>query len=119
MLTIPGTLPNLNDYIGACRRNKFAGAKMKNQAEHLISIYIKAQLRHKIKNPVTLHYTWYEPNKRRDLDNIAFAQKFIQDALVNCNILQDDGWQYVQGFTHDFKVDKKNPRIEVKIKEVE
>jgi Holliday junction resolvase RusA-like endonuclease len=120
-LVIPGTLPNLNDYIGACRRNKFAGAKMKNQAEHLISIYIKAQLKHvKFKNAVILHFTWIEPNKRRDLDNIAgMGHKIILDSLVNCGVLVDDGWRYVAGFTDNFEVDKKTPRIEVHFEEVE
>lgn len=53
---------------------------------------------------------------RRDLDNISsFGRKVIQDALVNAAVLKGDGWKHVVGFSDRFEVDKKNPRIEVKI----
>ena len=53
------------------------------------------------------------------MSNIAFAKKFIQDALVQCSILKDDGRNYVVGFSDKFDVDKKNPRIEVLIREAD
>ena len=34
-------------------------------------------------------------------------------------ILANDGWDYVEGFVDVFSIDKKNPRIEVKIVEPE
>lgn len=49
---------------------------------------------------------------------MAFAKKFVQDALVQCGVLKDDGWKYVVGFSDRFEVDKENPRIEVLIKEI-
>ena len=117
-LTISGQLPNLNDYTTANRANRYKGAEMKKQAEHTIGCHIKQQLgRLRINHPVYLRYKWYEPNKRRDKDNIAFAQKFIQDSLVKCGIIEDDGWNNIIGFSHEFEVDKKNPRIEVIIEE--
>lgn len=118
-LVIQGILPNLNDYTRACRTNKFAGSKMKKDTEALITLYIKTQLKTQIKSSVKLSFRWYEPNKRRDLDNICFAKKFILDALVKNGILENDNWQYVQGFTDEFYVDAKNPRVEVEINEVE
>lgn len=93
---------------------------MKKQTEHLICIVIRQQLKKlKISKPVTMHYTWIEPNRKRDKDNIAFAKKFIQDALVDCEVLKDDGWTNVIGFTDTFGVDKKNPRVVVTIEERE
>ncbi len=66
-----------------------------------------------------MHYRWYEPDKRRDLDNVsAFGRKCIQDALVKTKVLQDDGWKNIVGFTDEFYTDKGNPRIEVDIEEV-
>ena len=118
-LIIQGTLPNLNQYVLACRSNKFAGSKMKKDTEALITLYIKTQLKTQIKGSVNLSFKWYEPNKRRDLDNIAFAKKFILDALVKNGILENDNWQYVKGFTDEFFIDKENPRVEVEINEVE
>ena len=70
--------------------------------------------------PVSMAYVWYEPNKRRDLDNISsFGRKVIQDALVDSGVLENDGWQNIRGFNDEFRVSKDEPRIEVHIFEVE
>ena len=118
LLTIKGQLPNLNEYTRACRSNRFAGANMKKKAESIIEIYIMQQLKGvRFPGTVELSFRWYEPNKKRDLDNICFAKKFILDALVSNGIIVADGWKGVVGFTDNFFVDAKNPRIEVEIKE--
>lgn len=120
-LIIAGRLDNMNDYTSACRTNQYKGAKLKQKNENVVKQAIYEQLgRLRIKNPVRMLYRWYEPNKRRDLDNIsAFGRKVIQDALVDTRVLQDDGWRYVKGFQDEFYLDKGNPRIEVEIIEDE
>lgn len=120
-LIIAGRLDNMNDYTSACRTNQYKGAKIKQKNENVVKQAIYEQLgRLRIKKPVRMFYRWYEPNKRRDLDNIsAFGRKVIQDALVDTRVLQDDGWKYVKGFQDEFYVDKGNPRIEVEIIEDE
>lgn len=118
-LTIPGVLPGLNEYTEANRRNKYAAAKMKNQCEHLIMLMIKSQLRGvKLNGPVQVRFTWFEPNRCRDKDNIAFAKKFIFDAMVKTKLIPGDGWKYIEGFEDKFSVDKKKPRVEVEIEEI-
>lgn len=115
-LTIPGTLPGLNSYIAAERANRYKAAAMKRDAEQLIGLCARSQLRGiNFAAPVTMAYTWYEPNRRRDKDNIAFARKFIQDALVAASVLEGDGWAHIEGFSDRFEVDRGNPRIEVLI----
>lgn len=64
----------------------------------------------------TIEFSWYEKNKRRDKDNVAFAKKFILDAMQEMGILENDGWQQVIGFSDYFFIDKENPRVEVVIK---
>lgn len=120
-LIIAGRLNNMNDYTSACRTNQYKGAKLKQKNENVVKQAIYEQLgRLRIKKPVRMLYRWYEPNKRRDLDNIsAFGRKVIQDALVDTRVLQDDGWRYVKGFQDEFYVDKGNPRIEIEIIEDE
>ncbi len=120
LLTIPGTLNNLNDYIAAERTNRHKGAKMKAANEDIVIIAIRQCMRGvRIDKPVFMEYTWVESNKRRDKDNISsFGRKVIQDALVDAGVLKDDGWKYVFGFSDRFEVDKMNPRIEVLIKEI-
>ena len=103
---IPFRLPSLNEYINECRRNKFAGAKMKKQIENDIGLYIAKLPR--FDAPVTIHFHWIEGNKRRDLDNIAFAKKFILDALVKQGKLKDDNRRCVTAFTDTFGYDKES-----------
>ena len=76
-LTISGKLDNLNDYITACRTNQYKGAKLKHHNEHKVVYAIYEQLgRLRINNPVYMTYRWYEPDRRRDLDNISsFGRK--------------------------------------------
>lgn len=119
-LIIPDRLNGLNEYISANRTNPKAGNKMKQDAQNLIMWQIRSQLRGiHIKNPVILKYDFYEPNKKRDLDNIAsFAHKVIQDSLVKTGVIHNDGWNEITGFLDQFYCDGKNPRIEVTIVEV-
>lgn len=119
---IPGKLPGLNDYLKAERsfsRKHSCGNDMKQQYQMVISNAIRTQLRRlSIKVPVTIEYRYYEPNKKRDLDNIAgVAHKFVQDALVKCHVLENDGWSNIIGFRDSFFVDRHNPRIEVTLVE--
>lgn len=120
LLKIPGKLPGLNDYIAAERANRHKGAKMKADSGNIVTVAIRQCLRGvRIEKPVFMEYTWIEPSSRRDKDNISsFGRKVIQDALVDAAVLKDDGWKHVVGFSDRFEVDKKNPRIEVLIKEI-
>lgn len=118
--TIFGRLPNMNDYSDAQRRNKYAGAKMKRQAQDNVLAVILAQLgRKRVNGRVMIKYTFYEPNRKRDMDNVsAFAHKVIQDALVELGTIENDGWKHIAGMHDLYFVDKKNPRIEVELIEV-
>lgn len=120
---IKGRLPGLNEYLKAersFRRKHSCGNDMKRENQMIISSAIKTQLKRlKVKKPVYIQYKFFERDKRRDLDNISsVAHKFIQDALVNCGTLENDGWQQIKGFTDEFYIDRKNPRIEVTLLEV-
>ena len=103
---IPLKLPSCNDYINACRRNKYAGAKMKAETEEAIGFCLQS-LPRKFKKPVSIHFHWVEENKKRDLDGICFAKKFILDAMVKCGYLKDDNCRYVTGFTDSFEYGDK------------
>lgn len=119
-LVIKGKLDGLNQYTLACRGNKFAGATVKKRNEKIITEAIIEQIPSiKFEGKVELNFRWYEKDKRRDLDNICFAKKFILDALVKNETIQTDNWQGVKGFTDKFFIDKDNPRIEVDIRSAE
>ncbi len=118
LLKIPGRLPGLNEYSELERNHRYAAARVKRDTELRIMIAAKSQLKGvQFSNPVNMYYTWFEPNKKRDKDNIAFAKKFVQDALVKAGILKNDGWKEIEGFSDSFDIDEKNPRVEVRIEE--
>ena len=119
-LTIPGTLPGLNDYIGALDKSRHAGAALKKTAQRKVEICARTQLRKFRPNgPVWMKYIWYERIRRRDPYNTSsFGRKVIQDALVKARILENDGWAQIEGFSDEFRVDAKHPRIEIEITEV-
>ena len=106
---IPFRLPSLNQYINECRKNRFAGAKMKKTVDSDIAYYIN-QLP-KYDRPIKIHFTWVEENRRRDLDNVCFAKKFILDSMVKAGKLKDDNRNYVVGFEDSFKYDKESKVI--------
>ena len=116
-ITIPGRLPGLNDIIEACRKNKYAAAKQKREAE--FQVMLCSYMLPKLKEPVRLDYVWYEVAQRRDWDNVMVGQKFVQDALVKQHKLKNDGWNNICGITHEFRTDRDNPRIVVTITDAE
>lgn len=118
-LIINGRLPGMNEFIDKERTHRQAGAALKKSAENLVRFHIREQLRgYRPKTPITIYYYFYEPNRRRDLDNISgFAHKIIQDSLVKEGVIANDGWDYVAAFYDSFHVDSKFPRIEVEIVE--
>lgn len=115
---IPGRLDGLNEYTAACRRDKHAGGKMKRHNQTIVEWAIKASRLKAMRTPIKARFVWIEPNAKRDKDNVAFAKKFILDALVEMGIIASDGWKHIDGFTDEFLVNRSNPRIIVYLEEV-
>ncbi len=97
---IPLKLPSANEYIDVCRTNKYKAADYKRGIESRLALFLKRIP--KFENPITIHFHWVEGNKRRDLDNVAFAKKFILDALVKLGKLKDDNRKCVTAFSDTF-----------------
>lgn len=114
-IEIPMRLPSLNQYIYECRKNKYAGANMKKQIEKDLAWYINKLS--KYDKPIYIHFHWVEENKRRDLDNVCFAKKFILDSMVKAGKLKDDNRNCVTGFTDTFEYGKES-KVILEIKEV-
>lgn len=108
-IEIPLKLPSLNEYINECRKNRYAGAKFKKQVEDAIGYYLMSLPR--FNNPVSIHFHWVEGNKRRDLDNVAFAKKHILDSMVKIGKLKDDNRNNVTAFTDTFEYGKETKVI--------
>lgn len=113
---IPLKLPSLNDYITVCRTNKYKAAKFKENIEDNIAIFISDLP--KFEKPIRIHFHWIEGNKRRDLDNVAYAKKHILDAMVKCGRLKDDNRRCVTAFSDTFEY-AKEAKVILTIEEVE
>lgn len=114
-LEIPYKFPSLNEYVNACRTNQYVGGKMKKQIETDISWFINKLP--KFEKPVKISFNWIEGNKKRDLDNICFAKKFILDAMVKCGKLKDDNRKIVTGFMDSFYYGKET-KVIIEIEEL-
>lgn len=114
-LIIPGRFPSLNDYIAAERNNRHIAAKMKRDETKRVADIAANSDMPTFQKPVHVYFTWVEPNRRRDIDNIAFAHKFILDGLVDAGVLKGDSQKYVTGFVDLFRVDKDNPHVSILI----
>lgn len=115
-LIIQGRLDGLNALIDANRRGPYAGARIKRKNDSKVKKAIEEQLPGvHFSDPVSITFKWYEPNARRDPDNIASGKKFIMDALVQTGVLEDDNQKHVAGFFDHIEIDRDNPRIECTI----
>lgn len=105
-------LMGLNEYTKLNRESRYKGNEAKQREQAYIMWCIKEQLGNlSINKPVIGHFTWIEENKRRDLDNICFAKKFILDALVDAKVLKDDNRKIVTNFTDSFEYANKSKVI--------
>lgn len=120
-ITVPGTFASLNDLLYASKISKGKWNKansMKQKDQTYIIPHIRKAIRRSLKAPITLHYTFYCRDAKRDKDNIAsYFTKIFQDSLVESGVLHDDGWKYIKSYKYDFEIDREYPRIEVVITE--
>jgi Holliday junction resolvase RusA-like endonuclease len=115
--SIPGEFPGLNEIIDAAKSHFGVYATMKETYTDAVHWMVKQAP--KLTRPVEATITWYAKDKRRDPDNVMAGQKFIFDGLVKAGVIPNDTWRYIKGITHRFEIDRKNPRVEVRVEEVE
>lgn len=117
LLKIKGELTDLNTYIKALNGNRWSGNEIKQTETNRVSYEAKlARLPSVEKYPVKITYRWYSPDQRKDVDNVAFSKKFINDGLVAAGVLENDSRKYIAGFADEFYIDKANPRVEIEIR---
>lgn len=120
--TIEAQLPSLNDYVYACRSHWSKGKKFKENVETLIGWHItQAMMKGDIKpitKPCEVFIHWHEKTKKRDVDNIQSAQKFILDAMQKYGVIPNDSRKYIRQIHHLILDDSKD-FVEVEIVELE
>jgi Holliday junction resolvase RusA-like endonuclease len=110
-LVIKGLLPNLNDYIGKERANRYAAAAMKKKETERVFWECKAQKIKPVPKIDEIRIIYYHPNTKSDFDNVEMT-KFFWDGLVLAGIIPDDSQKYTpKKRTYVHELDRKNPRI--------
>lgn len=118
-LVYRGRLPAMNEIIGANRRNFYLGNKLKQKTQQDIAAQLLLQKRGvEFQEKVNMRIWFYEPNQRRDEDNVKSGLKFLLDALQAIKILKNDSPKYLHIESDEVFVDRENPRIEIELEEV-
>lgn len=111
--TINGEFPTLNEIVKVAKSHHMKYANQKKDYTALTMVQTNRVPKIDFKGDWV--FTWYRKNKRNDPDNIQAGTKYIYDGLVKAGIIENDGWEQINSITHQFKVDKENPRVEVMV----
>ena len=108
--TVPGRLPGYNEL----KQHYLESARIKGKAMDTIGWAVKAARIRPVTGPVTVTIRCYEPNARRDPDNVTSgAAKCVLDALQNMGVLRNDNRKHVSPVLPKPEIDRKNPRVVV------
>lgn len=121
-LVYSGRLPGLNEVINKSRRNPYEANKLKKdtQKELCEQFLLQARAAHaggKFEGKVYARIHFFEPNSKRDEDNVISGMKFIFDALQQIEVIQNDSQKYLHIAAVDVSVDRENPRVEIELEE--
>nr|DAE20249.1 MAG TPA: Endodeoxyribonuclease RusA [Ackermannviridae sp. ctQad106] len=111
-INLPIRFPGTNEYIAACRRNRFAGAKIKAEYTQAAALYFRGLP--PVTGSIKLRFIWHEKTRRRDKDNVAFGKKFILDGMQEAGFLPNDNNKWVLGFEDVFVYDGRDG-VEIEI----
>ena len=74
----------------------------------------------RINNPIAIHYMVYAKDKRHDRMNLGSClDKCFCDAMQTMKILPNDAWDWIVKISFDYDIDRKNPRAEIVVTELE
>lgn len=116
--SVPGRLPSLNDYIRWNRANKYVGNKAKREAQARIAEAIGENPPRFDQKGLLVEFEWWRDDRRTDKDNVAFAKKFVLDALQETGVIPSDRWDWVTPLDVRFGIDRENPRTVVRVRDM-
>lgn len=94
--------PSLNDALGKALTNRYAYGTLKKGLTRYVAQECKIQRLKREPGPLRVEFHWQEKDKRRDLDNVASAKKFILDGLQEAGVIKNDNAKYIKGFSDTF-----------------
>lgn len=114
-----GRLPSLNAYISELNNNRYKANHFKQSLEDgLVWAMRTSKTMRPVDKPCIVKIIYHEPDRRRDVDNIYSANKFILDALRKARIIKNDSQKYVRDVKDSYIVDGQS-RVDIIIDEME
>lgn len=116
-LTIPGIPPSINEWRNMHHHQE---AKQKKEWEQVVGWEVlrqKVKPSQPIRKAVTTYRYHFPTKHRRDPSN--YSPKWLEDGLVKAGVLEDDSFDHVELKIEFGGVDRKNPRVEILIQEVD
>ena len=118
---IPFALPDLNSY-NKTSRSPQVGAIMANRIKQDTEGIICACLPYRKgwdpQYPLRISFIWHVVSRKKDLDNIAFGQKFVLDALQKKGIIKGDGMKYIAEINHRYQLGSENG-VTIELQEIQ
>ncbi len=97
-------MPGANEIIKWAKTSPSWYAKEKRKWSTLVALYAREQNFKVITEPAHFEFELWEPNRKRDPDNMCFgAAKFLLDALQDAKLLENDSWNWVQSLVFTWK----------------
>lgn len=118
-LIIKGSLPGRNEAENAARTHWDVARKLKKDNTELVAWECLAQRIKPIQGQARVEVTFFEKDLKRDADNVIGGLKYILDGLVNAGVIRNDTRKLVKLYIMPVELDRQNPRIEVKLSEVQ
>lgn len=114
-ITIMGTLPGRNEAENAARTHWSKGRDFKRTWTDYVAYQVIGQYAEPFEGIAKASVTFYEPNQKRDQDNVISGLKYLCDGLVKAGVLKGDSPRYLRFESVRVEYDRDNPRIEVEL----
>ena len=112
-MVIKGTLPGRNEAEKAARSHWSKGREFKREWTDYVAYQVIGQANVPFEGLAKASVTFYEPNRKRDQDNVISGLKYICDGLVKAGVIHNDSPRYLRFESVRVDYDRDNPRIEV------
>lgn len=94
IVKLPFKLYTLNEYIHEFNKSRWGANTIKQNSTKKCVPFFSGK---KFKTPIEVEILWVLKDRRKDFDNVAFAKKFIFDAMVDAGSIPNDTQKYVTG----------------------
>lgn len=113
--TINQRLPSLNDIIKVAKQTGrgILYSNLKNKYTNIVCDSIPNSFNN-VFSSIYLALKWFEKNRKRDPDNVAFAIKFILDGLCKKGVIINDNSKVIVGWNNKF-IYGEDDKVEVNI----